>query len=156
MAAPRGRFTTGTSRTGAGFNYGGRNFRYPGASGLKLDWKGPDVQKFMEAVVESVAATLQTRGEQLLKSLAAVDTGYMRDHSFVRIEQQGSRLKLTLGSEAPYTIFVEMGTSRMPAQPFIRPSFVWMAANLTQMLRAEAQARGFGGGGLAGGLRRIA
>src|SRR5574338_1205019 len=98
--APRGRFTTGTSRTGRGFNYGGRSFRAPGAAGLRLDWKGPDVQKLMEEVTSAVSATLQTRGERLLRSLAAVDTGYMRDHSFVRVTQEGNRLKITLTSEA--------------------------------------------------------
>src|SRR5574338_259910 len=120
MASPRGQFTTGTSRTGAGFNYGGRNFRYPGAAGLRLDWKGPDVERLMNEVVDAVAKTLVTRGQAFGRSIAPVDTGFYRDHFNVRLSQEGSRVKITIEDEASYSVFLEVGTAHMAARPTMR------------------------------------
>lgn len=48
------------------------------------------------------------------KAYAPVDTGYLRDH----IERQGD----TVVSLASYSTYQEYGTSRMQAQPFMRPA----------------------------------
>lgn len=69
---------------------------------------------------------------------AAVDTGYMRDHiyavtsegsdyqggalSLPEVEKPGSDLEGVAASEATYSIYVELGTSRMAAQPFMTPA----------------------------------
>ncbi|MFG1846772.1 HK97-gp10 family putative phage morphogenesis protein [Micromonospora carbonacea] len=59
-------------------------------------------------------------GEAIAKSLAAVDTGFMR--SSVSHEFSGDGLEGEWGPEASYSHFVERGTSRMAPQPFVGPS----------------------------------
>lgn len=53
------------------------------------------------------------------KELAAVDTGEMRDKIHVEREEQG-RYKVVAG--AAHSIFVEYGTHKMAAQPFMTPA----------------------------------
>jgi HK97 gp10 family phage protein len=55
------------------------------------------------------------------KAMAAVRTGHMRSTVYVKYDSDG--LGFELGALAPYTQFVEYGTSRMPPQPFLVPAF---------------------------------
>lgn len=64
-------------------------------------------------------ATLKT--ERDAKLLAPVDTGYMRNSIQSTFEEGG--LKGIVTANAEYSIFLEFGTSRQPAQPFLFPSF---------------------------------
>jgi HK97 gp10 family phage protein len=52
------------------------------------------------------------------RSLAPVDTGYLRDH----IHAMKTGKTAIVISDAPYSAFVEFGTRKMAAQPFIRPA----------------------------------
>lgn len=53
------------------------------------------------------------------RDLAPVDTGYMRDH--IHAHGTGPKSAQVI-SEAPYSVYVEYGTSKMAAQPFMRPA----------------------------------
>lgn len=53
------------------------------------------------------------------KAIVPVRTGYLRSTIFHRL--QG--LQMEFGAGAPYALYVEFGTRRMAAQPFLRPSF---------------------------------
>jgi HK97 gp10 family phage protein len=66
-----------------------------------------------DTIAEGVAV-----GEQVAKQLAAVDTGFMQEHTRGESDGQG---KGKLESTAHYAKFVELGTSKMAAQPFFRP-----------------------------------
>ncbi|WP_017602207.1 HK97-gp10 family putative phage morphogenesis protein [Nocardiopsis lucentensis] len=57
--------------------------------------------------------------EDGMKALAPVDTGRLRDS--IRHEVEGTTATAGPGREVDYAIFVEFGTSRMPAQPYVRP-----------------------------------
>lgn len=48
-----------------------------------------------------------------------VDTGYLRSTVFV--QENGDDVEI--GFEAPYASYVEFGTYKMAAQPFLRPAF---------------------------------
>jgi HK97 gp10 family phage protein len=76
-----------------------------------------------------LAADLKSQGEALVqdtaKKVAAdaaqrapVDTGRLR----AGITVEGSGMNSTVTSEAPYSHYVEYGTSRMGAQPFFWPA----------------------------------
>ncbi|MBM0237736.1 HK97 gp10 family phage protein [Micromonospora sp. ATA32] len=63
-------------------------------------------------------------GEAIAKQLAAVDTGFMKSavtHEF-RGDGRFGAMEGEWGDEASYAPYVEGGTSRMAAQPFIGPS----------------------------------
>jgi HK97 gp10 family phage protein len=48
-----------------------------------------------------------------------VDTGYLRSTAF--IQETGDDVQI--GFEAPYASYVEFGTYKMAAQPYLRPAF---------------------------------
>lgn len=65
------------------------------------------------------------------RSRAPVATGYMRDQTTAeRIEE----LKVVAKADAPYSGFVDMGTSRMAARPWFTPAADLAAAELEKRL----------------------
>ncbi len=56
------------------------------------------------------------------KALAAVDTGYMRGSISSEFRGSGASFYGVVGPSASYARYVEEGTSRMAAQPFMRPA----------------------------------
>jgi HK97 gp10 family phage protein len=65
-------------------------------------------------------------GEQIrsiAKGLCPVDTGLLASsiESFVGFSEMG-RLEVMVGSSVRYAGFVEFGTSKMAAQPYLRPA----------------------------------
>lgn len=70
----------------------------------------------------AVSAELQRsalRVERKAKMKAAVDTGFMRNGIFV-VRVGMLRYKVT--SPAGYSVYVELGTRKMKAQPFLGPA----------------------------------
>ena len=68
-------------------------------------------------VVKFRGAKLQERA----KYYAPVDTGYMRDHINLDINNGGCTA--IVESHANYGAFVEYGTRKMGSQPYMRPAF---------------------------------
>lgn len=86
---------------------------------------------------ESITKGLLVIGREA-RRIAPVDTGYMRDH----IQEKDITNKSgVLESSAEYSIFQEYGTSKMRAQPFMRPALKNSEAQLINIfadkLRSE-------------------
>lgn len=67
------------------------------------------------------------------RQLAPVDTGYLRSSITGDTEVGGQTVRGEVTAGANYAIYVEKGTSRMAAQPFMRPAQqqhepAWLAA----------------------------
>jgi HK97 gp10 family phage protein len=75
---------------------------------------GVNVASEVSRVMRAGALT----GQKLAQQKAAVDTGYMR--ASVRGTATVNQIKLDAGAE--YSEYVEYGTSRMAAQPFMEPA----------------------------------
>lgn len=61
-----------------------------------------------------------------MKGVVPVDTGKLRDS----IKKEASGLNVTVGPRGvEYASYVEYGTSRGPAQPYVRPTIQWVRAN---------------------------
>lgn len=71
------------------------------------------------AAVKRTAFAMERDG----KSNAAVDTGFMKNSISTTITGGGSSITAEIGPTAEYAPFVEGGTSRMAAQPFMAPAF---------------------------------
>lgn len=69
-------------------------------------------------VVRKTAFDIETDA----KSLAAVDTGYMRSTIGVDTTVTPTTATAVIGPTANYAPFVELGTSRMAPQPFMGPA----------------------------------
>ena len=67
----------------------------------------------------NVVAVIQNEGDQIhseMVRIAPVDTGFLRAHIKINHRRDGVRLE----SEAPYSLWVDRGTSKMFPQPFFR------------------------------------
>jgi HK97 gp10 family phage protein len=62
------------------------------------------------------------RVESGAKRLCPVDTGRLRSSITHAVEQDEQGLVGRIGTDVDYAPFVELGTSRAPAQPFLRPA----------------------------------
>jgi HK97 gp10 family phage protein len=61
-----------------------------------------------------------------MKGVVPVDTGKLRDS----ISKEVNGMNVTVGPRGvDYAAFVEYGTSRGPAQPYVRPTIQWVRAN---------------------------
>lgn len=62
------------------------------------------------------------RVERAAKRAAPVDTGRLRSSITNELGAEGSDLVARIGTDVEYAAFVELGTSRAPAQPYLRPA----------------------------------
>lgn len=62
------------------------------------------------------------RVESAAKRACPVDTGRLRSSITHAVEQDGRGLVAIVGTNVEYALPVELGTFRMRAQPFLRPS----------------------------------
>lgn len=72
-----------------------------------------------------VAKDLQRRALQVdraAKGLCPVDTGRLRSSITNEIGEDGDGLVATIGTNVEYAPYVELGTSKMAAQPFLLPA----------------------------------
>ena len=74
------------------------------------------VEVAVKAAVAVKDASITTR--DLAQQLAPVDTGELRGS----IRAAGSRLSRTVKARAPYSLYVEFGTSDTAPQPFLYPA----------------------------------
>lgn len=95
-------------------------------------------QIFVNAKNEAVAAALEAIGltaERHAKERCPVDTGRLRNsisHAVKEDEQA-----VYIGTNVEYAAYVELGTSRMKAQPYLKPAATTHAAEYKQI--AEIQ-----------------
>jgi HK97 gp10 family phage protein len=78
----------------------------------------PQAQSLAEQVVTKAAADI-TAGAQ---SLAPVDTGALRNSIGYENTSSGEEASAEVGPTVTYAGYVENGTSRMRAQPYLRPA----------------------------------
>jgi HK97 gp10 family phage protein len=89
-----------------------------------------------QAIRKPVADLIASRAQ----AIAAVDTGYMRDH--IAADADGKAIT----SEAGYSGFVEFGTVHMSAQPFMRPAADTLSIkDVAKVANAEIKRRIRGG-----------
>lgn len=60
--------------------------------------------------------------ERDAKSFAPVDTGNLRNSISTKFSSSIIMIRADIGPTAEYGIYQELGTSRMPPQPFLRPA----------------------------------
>ena len=92
----------------------------------------PKLAAFAGRLAQEVEMELDVVGadmEDLARSIVPVDTGALRDSIYHR----PAGLELEFGATMDYASMVEFGTSRMRAQPYIRPA---LDANQQRILDA--------------------
>lgn len=109
-----------------------------GAGGFRFTWRGAEVAQALDQAVQDALDATGIAAKQAAQDKCPVDTGLLRDSIFAIADASGGahRRTLIVGADAPYAYFVETGTARMRAQPFLRPAIDQEAPKLTQRVRA--------------------
>lgn len=88
---------------------------------LSVDLKalGPKAAKNARVAIKKTCIDTKADGQ----AFAAVDTGFMRSSITYSTWLTKNAAIGEVGPTADYAPFVELGTSKMPPQPFMRPAF---------------------------------
>lgn len=93
--------------------------------GRKFRWT-PGWERHLARRSEDLLQGLAPRMESEAYRLAPILTGELRESIQATVGQDGRGVRLVLaagvGGLAPYAPYVELGTSRMRAQPYLRPA----------------------------------
>lgn len=88
----------------------------------------PVIKKFENAsknagnIAEDAVKELGTIAFKSARQIVPVDTGRLKTSIEVEFERQNLISKAEIGTDVPYAGYVEYGTSRQRAQPYMRPS----------------------------------
>ena len=92
-------------------------------TGFSFEVKNSNVKKILDSVKDEIPVILEKCGlvaEGYAKRLCPVDTGRLRNS--ITYEVSDAESTMYLGTNVEYAPYVEMGTSRTRAQPFIKPA----------------------------------
>jgi HK97 gp10 family phage protein len=95
------------------------------AASFRLDRNGLDA--LLKGPTGAVAKALEVKAfqtEATAKRLCPVDTGRLRGSITHALATDSVGLYADIGSNVEYAVFVELGTSRMPARSFLRQALV--------------------------------
>lgn len=110
------------------------------SQGVRLSWNGPQIEKAIrEAARAELKATLEY-GVFLAKQVVPVDTGELRD-SIKATKLVGNQygVKGEIEATAGHALYVELGTVKMRAQPYLRPAADVAFRNFPKKLAARVQ-----------------
>lgn len=74
---------------------------------------------------------------------ALVFGGTLRDSIFAEVFLEGAEIIATVGATAPYAKFVEYGTYKDRAQPFLWPAYFEIRRQMPKIIKAHLEAAGF-------------
>lgn len=90
-----------------------------------VEINGDALAELLSSPSGEVARDLQRRALQVdraAKRLCPVDTGRLRSSITNEIGQDGEGLVAVVGTNVEYAPYIELGTSKMAAQPFLLPA----------------------------------
>lgn len=88
----------------------------------QLGLKHEEVVDVAAKAMETTVAKTQARAQ----SIAPVRTGFLKANIHVEpVEKKKDQVIGTVKSDADYSSFVEFGTYKMSAEPFMRPAFTY-------------------------------
>lgn len=90
---------------------------------IREDTVTPRLTGFTERMRAKIADQLVVIGDEIVafaRGIVPIRTGFLRDSIFSDLIE--SDLNLTVAATASYAGYVEFGTSRMRAQPYLRPA----------------------------------
>lgn len=90
---------------------------------IREDTVTPRLVVFTQRMRAKIADQLANIGDEMVniaRGIVPVRTGFLRDNIFADVVE--SDLSLTFGDTASYASYVEFGTRRMAAEPYLRPA----------------------------------
>lgn len=86
------------------------------------------IERALREAIDDAAEAGRARAEQLVP----VRTGALKKS--IRVTKRGA-LQADITASAAHAVFVELGTRRMRAQPFLKPAAEWVRANLAEYVK---------------------
>lgn len=110
---------------------------YTGQGAFRFSWQGAKILGEIDAAVQQAMEETAAAVKAEAQSRARVKTGAMRDSINATVSATGSgRRKIVAWIGVHYGIYNELGTSRMSAQPMLRPAIDLEAPRLRERIRA--------------------
>jgi HK97 gp10 family phage protein len=103
------------------------------------DQATPMLEAALEKIQDQINAGLEEAGNEIViyaQQIVPVRTGRLRD-SITYTVADGT---LTIMATAPYAKYVELGTRKMQAEPYIRPAIDAYLYGITSSLQRQVQA----------------
>ena len=101
----------------------------------EVRWDGPDWKKRIADVGFRGVIECGLAIEAQARALAPFDTGRLRDS----INTAVGRDEVIVGTNVEYAPYVEYGTSRSIAQPFLRPAVDLVSGRAVQIVKKEGK-----------------
>jgi len=104
----------------------------------------PEIKREMPAAIESQVQAAAYACEAYAKDLCPVDTGALK--ASIKADKE-SALLWTVAPHTEYAVYVEFGTRRMRAQPYMRPAAERVRVEFPKLLVSAIVKVAGGGGG---------
>lgn len=105
---------------------------------VRREWHGGQIKARIQRAEEAAVAILGERVVVVMEAIVPVDTGALKGSLAFQVEQIGNGWLLRFGSFGiHYAVYVELGTYKMRAQPYIRPGADWLASQVGGVLRSQ-------------------
>lgn len=95
----------------------------------ELKWYGDKAIKNMEQAISNALTASALLVEGQAKDLTPVDTGNLRNSIAHEVEKKEARV----GTNVEYAPFVELGTVKMAAQPYLNPALEANKGNIKKI-----------------------
>lgn len=87
---------------------------------ISINDNSSEFKAAMERVTEAALEAIGQKAEGYAKADCPVDTGRLRNSISHSVDTGGK--SVYIGTNVEYGIYVEMGTRRMPARPYLKPA----------------------------------
>lgn len=89
---------------------------------IKLELHTDEILRALDSQVEAALTAVGMQAETYAKQLAPVDTGRLRNS--ITHELDTANKAVIIGTAVEYAPYVELGTSRQKAQPYLKPAII--------------------------------
>jgi HK97 gp10 family phage protein len=100
---------------------------------IKFTDNSAEILKAFEQATERALEKIGLAAEGYAKKLAPVDTGRLRNSISHEVDGQ----EVYIGSNVEYAPYVELGTSKQKAQPFLKPAATEHSGTYRAILESE-------------------
>lgn len=90
-------------------------------SGVVFNDNSGNVRKLLEKALGNAAEVIGGMAESHAKEYCPVDTGNLRNSITHDHKESGDKATVYVGTNVEYAPYVELGTYKMDAQPYLRP-----------------------------------
>jgi len=97
---------------------------------VRVEWYGEEVKEKLANSISEAFESAATEIEIAAQTECPVDTGNLQESIRHETTNEGEEHSAQVGTDVEYGLYVELGTKKMAAQPFLRPALyddTWMS-----------------------------